>query len=574
VDLRIFWAAVSETIEPGAVLADRYRVERVLGRGGMGAVVAVRNVAGGELRAMKIMHESMRKSADAAVRFVREARAAQSLTSDHVVRVYEVGQLESGLPFAVMEYLEGRDLADELEARGALPIAEVVDLILQTLEPLAEAHALGIVHRDLKPANLFLTRGPHERPFVKILDFGISKLTGQASAGAMQLTRTRTMLGSPQFMAPEQMRSARSVDARADIWSLGVVAYCLLTAQLPFSGKSLTDVLMSVARDEPRSPRDLRPDIPEPLAAVTMRCLRKDPAERFQNVAELASALAPFGAAGARDAATRIAETVVAPRTRTRQWQSGRYLSEQLLGQWRGGEAHVATDHACQRRVVVRTSSADCPASLRERFSRAAELMSRVAHPHIASCHDRFEESNEIAAVIEHIEGDSLRQLLQSAVAPQRALPWFVAIAEALGVMHQHGLVHGDLTPDAIVIHATRGAVLIDAGLTPPSELSASAPAAAYSYAPPERLGNQRLEPGSDVYSLALALLHALRAELPMPARDLKHALVLRTLPPDAFFGPKVPKYLHRILRRSLALEASERCNLAQLIAALRSPPA
>src|SRR5580692_1093404 len=219
----------SAPVSEGDLLAGKYRVERVLGAGGMGIVVAARHEQLDQMVAIKFVRDEALDNEEAVQRFLREARAAVKLKSEHVARVLDVGKLDSGAPYMVMEYLEGNDLGHILTEQGPMEAAAATDWILQACEAVAEAHAAGIVHRDLKPENLFLTNTVGGTQKIKVLDFGVSKSMGGASGELSNLTRTRAMLGSPLYMAPEQMRSSRDVDARADIWALGVVLFQLLT---------------------------------------------------------------------------------------------------------------------------------------------------------------------------------------------------------------------------------------------------------------------------------------------------------------------------------------------------------
>jgi serine/threonine protein kinase len=272
----------------GAVLAGKYRVERVLGQGGMGVVVQATHLQLGQAVAVKFLLPEVLSNHDIVHRFLREAQAAVRLKSEHVARVIDVGTLETGAPYMVLEYLDGTDLAHV--SRAHLTPGMVVDLILQACEALAEAHAIGIIHRDIKPANFFVTRRSDGSPVLKVLDFGISK----APVGAEgNLTATQSVMGTPAYMSPEQMRSAKGADARSDIWSLGAVLYELLQGTQPFEADSFSAMCLKVAM-EPMGP--LTVPLPPGLADIVYRCLEKDPQHRFQNVAELAAALAPFAA--------------------------------------------------------------------------------------------------------------------------------------------------------------------------------------------------------------------------------------------------------------------------------------
>lgn len=276
----------------GELIAGKYRVERVLGSGGMGVVVAAWHCELGQPVAVKLVRPEALAQGDALKRFRREARAAAALRSPHVVRVMDVSISESGSPFMVMELLEGHDLERELAQRGPLPVGEAVHYVLQMIDALAEAHAAGIVHRDLKPANLFLARQPDGSRVLKVLDFGVSK-TKSLEPSDLGLTQDYALIGSPLYMSPEQMRSARDVDLRTDIWSLGVILYELLTGHTPYSETSIVELFRAML--EPPPPlHSFRSDVPAALERVIARCLERYPARRFQNVSELARELVEF----------------------------------------------------------------------------------------------------------------------------------------------------------------------------------------------------------------------------------------------------------------------------------------
>ncbi len=283
-------------VRPGDVLAGKYRVERVLGVGGMGVVVAATHLELGTFVALKFMLVAHAENATAAERFTREARAAARLRSEHVTRVHDVGKLENGAPYIVMEFLEGSDLDELVMKKGSLPASEAIEFVIQACEAISEAHSVGIVHRDLKPQNLFLTKRPDGSPFVKVLDFGISKM--QEGEGALSTTSTGMVLGSPVFMSPEQIRSAKHVDARTDIYALGGILYRLLSGQFPYDAESVGELFAQVFTASPRPLSKFVPTIDPALEAIVIRCLAREPQHRFQTVGELVNALRPFRSAG------------------------------------------------------------------------------------------------------------------------------------------------------------------------------------------------------------------------------------------------------------------------------------
>ncbi len=285
----------------GDVLGGKYKVERILGIGGMGMVVLATHIDLDQLVAIKFMLPQAMENPEAASRFMREARAVARLTNDHVCRVSDFGKFDSGTPYMVMEYLEGQDLGTLIKRKGAQPVTVAVDYIMQGCEGMAEAHGHGIVHRDLKPDNLFLANRDDGNQIVKILDFGISKagVTGIA-------TKTGDIMGSPAYMAPEQMQSTKDVDQRADIWSLGVLLYQLISGRMPFVADTLPALCLAVINDAPPSLESVRKDLPHGLAQVVMKCLAKSKDQRYRNVHELAQALAPYGKPESTGAVTRI----------------------------------------------------------------------------------------------------------------------------------------------------------------------------------------------------------------------------------------------------------------------------
>jgi serine/threonine-protein kinase len=283
--------AAAPALEAGQIVGERYLVGEVLGGGGMGVVCAGTHVLLGTPVAIKVIHSELKDDSEVVQRFINEARAAAALKGEHIARVFDVGALDSGEPYLVMEQLEGMSLDLYLTGRGPLTRAEAIDIVLQVCEGLAEAHAAGLVHRDIKPANLFLVRRSDEQLAVKILDFGIAKRIDRASPA---LTDPGKSLGSPWYMSPEQMLTPSSVDAHADVWSLGVLLFELLTGRLPFEGENVPHVCANVLAAPAPRPSLYRGDLGPELDAIVLRCLEKEPVRRFASVDELAQALQAF----------------------------------------------------------------------------------------------------------------------------------------------------------------------------------------------------------------------------------------------------------------------------------------
>ncbi len=288
-------------VQEGEILAGKYKIERVLAQGGMGVVVAAIHQQLEQRVALKFLLPESMKNESVVGRFLREARAAVRLRSEHVARVLDVGTADTGSPYIVMEYLEGKDLANVLLEEGPLSTRKAVTYVLQASEAVAEAHALGLIHRDLKPANLFLTKRADGSACVKVLDFGISKLQG----GDSNLTQTRALMGTPFYMSPEQLTSSRNADVRSDIWALGMILYELLTGSVAFERDTLPELCTAILNAPVPSLLEKRPELAPELCAIIERALAKRPADRHSSLAELAAALAPFCPRGA-DSAQRI----------------------------------------------------------------------------------------------------------------------------------------------------------------------------------------------------------------------------------------------------------------------------
>ena len=283
----------------GEVIAGKYRIEGSLGEGGMAHVFAAHHELLDKPIAVKILSPLAAETANfrnLVERFLTEARAAAKVESAHVARVMDVGTLDNGLPYMVMERLDGCDLEELLRLEHHIAVSDTVDYMLQALQGLAHAHALGIVHRDLKPANLFLAHQPDGTAVIKIVDFGIAKLI-DPTTGTGRITGDNSAVGSPMYMSPEQVRSSKTVDHRADIWAMGVVLYELLTGSSPFGDDDLGvgEIFAAVLEKKLPPVREKRPEVPAGLEAAVMKCLERDLDKRYADVSQLARDIAPFG---------------------------------------------------------------------------------------------------------------------------------------------------------------------------------------------------------------------------------------------------------------------------------------
>jgi serine/threonine-protein kinase len=307
----------SEAPDPllGRILEDRYHVLQCIGRGGMGAVYLAEHVLIRRKVAIKTLHAPLADSAESIGRFHREAVAAAAIGNEHVVDVTDMGQLENGAYYIVLEYLEGADLDWRVVHDGRLSVARSLRIVLQLCDALDAVHAAGIVHRDLKPENLFLVERGGNADFLKVLDFGVCKFRDAGAVGDRRLTATGAAVGTPHYMAPEQIEGRADIDQRADIYAVGGILHFALTGEPPFDAPTLPRLFMRICQDAPPHLRASRPEVSRGLERVVARALAKRVEERFANARELRQALLPLLAAA--EAEERRREGTGAARARS-----------------------------------------------------------------------------------------------------------------------------------------------------------------------------------------------------------------------------------------------------------------
>jgi serine/threonine protein kinase len=294
-------AKAGRSSREGEVLAGKYRLDALLGAGGMGEVYRAENLGLGRSVAIKLLREEHGETAEVVMRFLREARAANIVRHPNVVDVLDIGQAEDGTPFIVQELLEGEDLARYVHGRGGkLEVKEAIDLLIPAIDAVAFAHARGVIHRDLKPENIFLARGPTGAIVPKLLDFGISRIV---TAEEQRMTATGMSIGTPAYMSPEQIRADKVVDARSDVWSIGVILYEVLAGILPFAAPSHSGLFVKIVTEPPVPLEVALPGVSRDLAMVVEKCLEARADRRYASASDLARDLRAIAGTAAAESA-------------------------------------------------------------------------------------------------------------------------------------------------------------------------------------------------------------------------------------------------------------------------------
>lgn len=375
----------------GQMLTDRYRIDERISEGGMGTVYRATHVLMDKRVAIKVLHPSLAADDKIVARFSREARAASRISHPHALNVTDFGESESGVVFLVMEFLDGRTLKEVIQSEGPMPVARAVEILRQVSGALDAAHAEGVVHRDLKSDNIMLIEGANGSDWAKVLDFGIAKIKENAGHTDPGLTAPNLIIGTPQYMSPEQCSQASAIDARSDIYSLGIIIYEMLTGHVPFTGESPTAIMMKHLQEPPPSVLEERDDLPPQVGMVITSTLAKRPEDRFQSAGELSEA---FAAA----AEGRMPETAISSAT------------------------NPATSSSETRRIVVPTDSNEAPRNTRENELNEETVIS--ARP---------------AAIAYETSGAATRPVEPP---PQKSSPWRIAIPALAGLLVLFGVIY------------------------------------------------------------------------------------------------------------------------------------
>jgi serine/threonine-protein kinase len=281
-------------VEIGQLLDNKYRIVRLLGEGGMGAVYEGENVRIHHRVAIKVLHPNIAADSGARERFEREAQAAGRIGSEHIVEVFDLGELPSGARYMVMEFLAGEPLSARVASQGRIPPAFLAPLMLQLLDGLGAAHQAGIIHRDLKPENVFLQRAKSGHDFVKIVDFGVSKFSALSGGSAMSMTRTGAVVGTPYYMSPEQVKGQKNIDHRSDLYSAGIVLFECVTGQLPFQAETFNELIFKIALEPPLDPEVAVPGLDPEFARIVRKSTAREANDRYQTATEFAQAIADW----------------------------------------------------------------------------------------------------------------------------------------------------------------------------------------------------------------------------------------------------------------------------------------
>jgi serine/threonine-protein kinase len=553
------------------MLVKRYEILARLGQGGMGTVYKALDHELDRVIALKTIRPDLASNASALRRLKQETLLARQIAHKNVIRVFDLGVSE-GLRFITMEFVEGSDLKSILEVRKKLPVEEALDLLGQITQGLSAAHSEGVVHRDLKPQNILVSGNNR----VRIVDFGLAR-----SFADTGLTHTGAILGTPTYMSPEQALGKQG-DARSDLFSLGVIAFELLTGELPFPNQTLSESLVSRTRGRARAIDSVDPEIPAWLACIVMRCLERNPADRYESAEEIAADLL------ARDVCPYPPVSLSSGDLRPGTMIGSRYRIEAEAGEGGMGKVYRAMDLDLQRTValkVVRPDLASSPETL-DQLRHEISIASQISHKNVLRIHDLGEASGLRYVSMAWAEGEDLASLLKrTGPLPEgRILELAGEICEGLEAAHDQGVSHRDLKPSNILLAAGGHACIADFGLAhslskseldkTPSSSSSGTPR----YMSPEQVDGVCIDHRTDIYSLGLILYEMATGRIPFndesPFQTMTQRITDRPVSPK-LVNPEISSHLATVILKCLELDPKERYStVTELLSELRRKPA